>query len=233
MTDQAIVAPAPLYSETPTDERGNFHYHGDLYRQGERIGDICDRLSAHLSAFLPVSRFAVRATHFTGGRKVHVELLDHPDDLSSSEFRSALLASLKDQIERFNVVRSNFYRDYLSCSFYSDVRVAPAYWVALAARRGANNRIDARVPLAAFKRAVKPGDTLTLLHSSISGRHLGDARSIIAARSGDLILEGPSYLTYPRAVGFACDGERVRIALGREDDPDAHLLYRWQRAPAD
>jgi hypothetical protein len=46
-------------------------------------------------------------------------------------------------------------------------------------------------------------------------------------RSGDLILEGRSYLTFPRASAFACDGRLIRIAIGSEYGPDDHLLYEW------
>jgi hypothetical protein len=35
------------------------------------------------------------------------------------------------------------------------------------------------------------------------------------------------YLELPRAAQFACDGVRVRIAIGTEYEPDAHLLYHW------
>lgn len=57
-------------------------------------------------------------------------------------------------------------------------------------------------------------------------------RAITQVRSGDVILEGRSYLSFPRAAAFACDGKFVRISIGSEYDPDAHLLYEWQRRDA-
>ena len=56
---------------------------------------------------------------------------------------------------------------------------------------------------------------------------LGTVRTITAVRSADIILEGKSYLTLPRASAFACDGRLIRIANGNEYNPGEHLLYEW------
>ena len=58
----------------------------------------------------------------------------------------------------------------------------------------------------------------------------GTTRDITKVRSGDLILEGRSYLSFPRASAFACDGRLIRIAIGSQYGPDDHLLYEWLRA---
>lgn len=228
MADSNTATSVLLYSQTEHDERGNFSYDGDLHRSGEGLAALARRIQLHLHDFMPGAVFAVLTEAFAGGRKINVELLDHPVDLTDQTERQELLRRFHDQIERFNIVRSNYYQDYLSCSFYSDVRVARAYWVALAARRGAAaNSVAPIVPLAAFKRRVKPGDVLLLIHSSLGTHNVGVARKVVAARSADLVLEGPSYLSYPRAAAFSCDGKTVRVAIGNEHDPDAHLLYEW------
>ncbi len=47
MTDATTAAQqSRLYSETPTDDRGNFDYQGDLHRSGESLADIIRRLEA-------------------------------------------------------------------------------------------------------------------------------------------------------------------------------------------
>lgn len=109
----------------------------------------------------------------------------------------------------------------------SAVCADPAYWAALAARRGKANAVDNLVSLASFKKRLKPGDSLTLLHAPYQHRALGTARKVIQIRSKDFVFEGRSYCDFPRAANFACDGRLVRIAVGNEHEPDAHLLYEW------
>lgn len=226
-TASATASAPPLYSQTQHDERGNFAYVGDLRRDREPLTDLCQRIDRHLATFFPETKFSVRGERFAGGRKVTVELLDASADLSDGPARKASALTVRDQVERFGSIRSNFYQDYVSCSFYSEVRIGTAYWAALAARRGPANPVKARVSLAAFKRRLKVGDRLKLIDAPAGHRHLGTARKVVAVRSADLILEGPSYLNFPRASGFACDGRRVRISIGNEYEPDRHLLYEW------
>lgn len=110
MTD--ATAPAQqlrLHSQTPTDDRGNFHYQGDLHRAGEVLPDLCRRIESHLATAFADSRFAVRSETFAGGRKITVELLDDPRDLTAPDDRSAFDVAVRDQIERFGFTRSNFY----------------------------------------------------------------------------------------------------------------------------
>ncbi|MDR6116585.1 MULTISPECIES: hypothetical protein [unclassified Sphingomonas] len=232
MTDVNMAAQETrLYSQTPTDDRGNFHYQGDLHRAGEALPDLCRRIERHLAATFSESRFAVRGETFAGGRKVLVELLDHAADLTADTDRSAFQITVRDQIERFGFTRSNLYQDYSSCAFYNEVRIGAAYWTALAARRGMADPVEQKLTLAAFRKTVKPGDTLKLIHAPWPTRNLGVTRVVEKIRSADLVLGG-SHLNYPRAAGFACDGRLVRIALGDERNPDAHLLYEWERKAA-
>lgn len=227
----AVIGPR-LYSQTEHDERGNLEYVGDLYRQQESLPSLCHRIERHLVDLLIGARISVHSEIFAGGRKVIVELLDAPADLTDETARRAYDVMVRDQIERFGFIRSNPYQDYMACSFYADFQIGRAYWAALAARRGAANTVEPVVPLAAFKRRIKPGDGLKLVHSPHGNRNVGTVRIVTAVRSGDLILEGASYLQYPRAAGFACDGRQIRIAIGDDRDPDAHLLYEWIPAAA-
>lgn len=222
-----VSAPARLYSQTPHDDRGNFHYEGDLFCQGEALPALCARIERHLGVHVIGATFSVRGESFAGGRKVIVELLDGPADLTDETHRRAFEEMLGDQIERFGFTRSNFYQDFMAVSFYNEVRIGRAYWAALAARRGPANPVKSLMSLAAFKRRLKPGDTLKLLAAPEGHRALGTTRKVVAVRSADLVFEGKIYLDFPRASAFACDGRLVRIANGHERDPDAHLLYEW------
>ena len=225
-----VATSARLYSQTEHDDRGNFHYEGDLFQPGEALPALCGRIEHHLGAHVGGAAFSVRGESFAGGRKVIVELLDTPADLSDETARRAYETMLRDQIERFGFTRSNFYQDFMNCAFYNEVRIGRAYWAALAVRRGPANPVDPVISLAAFKKRLKPGDTLKLIAAPEGHRALGTTRKVVAVRSADLILEGKVYLDFPRASGFACDGRLVRIANGHERDPDAHLLYEWQPA---
>lgn len=227
-----VEAPARLYSQTAHDGRGNFHYEGDLYRQGEALPALCGRIERHLGVHVAGATFSVRGESFAGGRKVIVETLDGPVDLTAEADRRAFEEMLRDQIERFGFTRSNFYQDFIAVAFYNEVRIGRAYWAALAARRGPANPVEPLVSLAAFKRRLKPGDALKLIAAPEGHRALGTTRKVIAVRSADLIFEGKIYLDFPRASAFACDGRLVRIANGHERDPDAHLLYEWLPAAA-
>ncbi len=232
MTDDTTTAqPLRLYSQTPTDDRGNFHYQGDLHRAGEALADLCRRIERHLATTFDDSRFGLRSETFAGGRKITVELVDHPADLTAEADRHIFEVMVRDQIERFGFTRSNVYQDYLSCAFYSEVRIGKTYWAALAARRGTAHPVEQKLTLAAFRKTIKPGDTMTLVHAPFATRNLGVARTVEKVRSVDLVIGG-SHLGYPRATGFACDGRMVRIAIGSERDPDAHLLYEWDRKAA-
>ena len=228
MTDAyAPGAPARLYSQTPYDDRGNFHYRGDLYRQGERFDALVGRLGQHLATHFSDASFSVRAEKFSGGRKITAELLDWPDDLRSRDAQNSTIVAVRDQMERFGFTDSNPLQDYHSCSFYCDVPIGRAYWAALAMRNGLKNPVDRVVSLAAFRKRVKAGDQLKLIDAPKGHHALGTTRTITQVRSNDLILDGHSYLTLPRASAFACDGKHVRIANGSEYDPDGHLLYEW------
>ncbi|WP_263588854.1 hypothetical protein [Sphingopyxis sp. GC21] len=230
--DSMPGAPAPLYSQTECDERGNFHYEGDLQRSGEGLAAIVARVERHLRASFPETRFALSTRTYSGGRKIIAELLDAPEDLTGRDAQNSFIVKVKDQIERFGFTRSNIYQDSHNCAFFCEVRIGQPYWVALAARRGLGSTVDTLVSLAAFKKRIKPGDQLKLISAPGSHRAIGTVRSVQAVRSKDIILEGPSYLTLPRAAQFACDGKLVRIAIGSEDRPDAHLLYQWLPAKA-
>jgi len=222
-----VEAPTRLYSETDHDERGNFHYDGDLYRQGDDLATLCERIERHLASLFPEVRLAIRSQRFSGGHKITGEVLDAPEDLSTRDAQGAFILKLRDQMERFGFCRTNPLQDYWNCSFYAEVAIGQAYWAALAARRGRANPVDNLVSLASFKRRLKPGDSLTLLHAPFTHRALGLQRKVIEVRSKDFVFEGRSYCDFPRAAGFACDGKLVRIAAGHDRDPDAHLLYEW------
>jgi len=204
MTSTTVEAPARLHSETAHDERGNFHHEGDLFRQGEALSALCARIERHLADHVTDAAFSVRGESFAGGRKVIVELLDTPADLTDETARRAFEEMLRDQIERFGFTRSNFYQDFMAVAFYSEVRIGRAYWAALAARRGPANPVKPLVSLAAFKRRLKPGDTLKLIAAPDGHRALGTTRAVMAVRSADLVFEGKVYLDFPRASAFAC-----------------------------
>lgn len=219
--------PARLYSETPYDDRGNFHYQGDFYKAGETLPSLAARIAAHLRTHFSDARFAVRTERFSGARKVVAEVTDTPEDLSDRDAFNAFHARVSDQMHRFGFTRANPLQDYHSTAFYADVSVGRAYWAALAARRGSQNPVEASLSLGAFKSQVKVGDQMRLIAAPKGHRALGTTRTIIAVRSRDLIFEGKSYLEFPRAGAFACDGRLVRFAIGNDYEPDAHLLYEW------
>ena len=225
-------ASARLYSEIPFDDRGNFHYQGDLYRAGEDLGAIASRMARHLTDQFADTCFAVTTQKFAGGRKILAEILDAPGDLTARDDQNAFLTKVRDQMERFGYNRSNLLQDFHNCSFFCEARIGQIYWSALAKRLGSRNPVEQCLSLAAFKKRVKPGDSLKLLDAPTGHRSLGTTRLITQVRSGDLILEGRSHLGFPRASAFACDGKLVRISIGSGHDPDAHLLYEWQRQKA-
>jgi hypothetical protein len=228
MTQLSPTAEPPrLRSEMRYDERGNFAHEGDLYLAGESLSDLCRRIEAHLAEAVTGGRFALRGERFTGGRRVVVELLDATADISDRMARRAFETLLNDQVERFNLARGNVHQDYMHCSFFTHVQIGKVYWAALAARRGIANSVESTIPLAQFKRRVKPGDQLKLVAAHKGHRMLGTIRTVTAVRSGDIILDGKFYLTLPRAAAFACDGRLIRIANGNDNDPDEHLLYEW------
>lgn len=102
MTDTITAAQQPrLYSETSTDDRGNFHHQGDLHRSGEPLPDIIRRLEHHLATTFADSRFALRGEAFAGGRKIVAEVLDHSGDLTAEADRAAFEVAVRDQIARF------------------------------------------------------------------------------------------------------------------------------------
>src|SRR3546814_1727246 len=76
--------------------------------------------------------------------------------------------------------------------------------------------VEAKVSLASFKKQVRAGDSLKLVDAPAGHRSLGTIRAITQVRSGDLILEGRSYLSFPRASAFACDWRLVRISNDRK-----------------
>lgn len=228
MTDTPAPTPtALLYSQISHDERGNFCYKGDLYRQGEPFPDLADRIRAHLSADFSDTASAVTTEKFAGGRKISAEILDAFQDLSTRDAQEAMITAVRDQMERFGFTNSNIYQDFHRCSYFTEVRIGRAYWSALARRRGAEYRVEPLISVAHFRKSLKVGQQLKLVAAPKGHRALGTTRTITAVRSKDIILDGVSYLTLPRAADFACDGIHVRIAMGSEHEPDAHLLYEW------
>jgi hypothetical protein len=233
MTLPAPAEPSPrLYSHMDHDDRGNFHYEGDLYRPADDLLALGRRIEQHLASAFPEVRFVIRSQRFTGGRKIIADVLDAAEDLTTREAQEEFIVRVRDQIERFGYARSNVYQDFMAVSFYNEVRIGPAYWAALAARRGTANPVENLVSLASFRKRLKPGDALTLLHAPYRHRALGMVRKVTLIRSKDFVFEGCSYCDFPRAANFACDGRLVRIAIGNEHEPDAHLLYEWLPAAA-
>lgn len=229
------ASPAPsrlLYSQVEPDEHGNFGYAGDLQQPGLGLPALTVAIQRHLENLVAGGQFSVRGETFAGGRKIIVEVLDAPADLANDEARHCFEKAIRDQVERFGFTRSNPLQDFMTCSFYNEVRIADAYWAALSARRGAQNPIPKTMSLASFKRTVRAGDLLKLVGAPEGHRSLGVTRPIVAVRSADLILEGPSYLTLPKTAAFACDGKKIRIGIGSPREPDAHLLYEWMPATA-
>jgi hypothetical protein len=224
------ITATKLYSQVDHDDRGNFEYVGDLQQPGLPLSALTSHVQSHLDGLVLGGKFVARGEAFAGGRKIIVEVLDAPSDLTDPEARRSFEVMVRDQIERFGFTRSNFYQDTMSCSFYSEILIGRAYWAALAKRKSVANAVEPALSLAAFKRRLQPGDVLTLIAAPAGHRALGTARKVVAVRTADLILEGPTYLSFPRASAFACDGRRVRIGIGNERDPDAHLLYFWSRA---
>jgi hypothetical protein len=233
MTDISMPgASALLYSQTNHDEGGNFHYQGDLYRGGDNLATLAARIEGHLKSKFPDTRSAIRTEKFAGGRKIIAEILDTPTDLTPRDAQNSFLVEVRDQMERFGFTRSNLLQDFHTCSFYCEAGIGRAYWAALATRRGTRNPVQAKLTLAAFKKQIRAGDSLKLIGAPAGHRALGMTRAITQVRSGDVILERRSYLSFPRASAFACDGKLVRISIGSEYDPDSHLLYEWQRRDA-
>lgn len=230
--NSAATSAAPLYSQTEFDERGNFHYQGDLQQPDESLATIVARVERHLRACFADTRFALRTQTFSGGRKIIAELLDTPEDLTGRDAQQGFSVKVRDQIERFGFTRSNIYQDSHHCAFFCAVSIGQSYWTALGARRGSGSTVACVVSLATFKKRIKPGDQLKLLSAPGWHRSIGTTRAVEAVRSKDIVLEGPSYLSLPRAAQFACDGKLVRIGIGSEERPDAHLLYEWQPAQA-
>jgi len=232
MTDaNATGASVRLYSQIQPDERGNLHYQGDLFRSGERLPELAARIEKHLARYFPDTSFALRTQTFAGGRKVLAEILDTPEDLSGRDARNDCIVAVQDQMERFGFINSNLYQDFYNRSFFCEARVGQAYWSALASRGAMANPVEKLVSLAAFKKQVRPGDHLKIIGPD-GRRGLGQTRTVAKVRSKDIVFEGPIYLALPRAAQFACDGNQVRIALGDEYDPDAHILYEWIRRAA-
>lgn len=230
--NSAANAAARLYSQTEFDEHGNFHYQGDLQRSGETLAAIVARVERHLRDCFPDTRFALRTQTFSGGRKIIAELLDTPEDLTGRDAQQAFRVKVSDQIERFGFTRSNIHQDSHHCAFFCEVTIGQAYWTALGARRGSGSTVESVVSLAAFKKRLKPGDEMKLVSAPGWYRTIGTTRVVKAVRSKDIVFEGPVYLGLPRAAQFACDGKLVRIGIGTEDRPDAHLLYQWTPAKA-
>ncbi|SEJ91939.1 hypothetical protein SAMN05518849_11851 [Sphingobium sp. AP50] len=216
-----------LYSQTPFDELGNFYYQGDPHKPGEALTAIGGRIERHLARHFADFKFAVTTQTFAGGRKITANILDAPSDLTARAAQNAVIEAVRDQMERFGFTHSNILQDYHSCAFFCEARIGQSYWSTLARRRGAKNPVVSRMSLAKFKKGFRAGHAVKLVDAPQGHRSLGTTRRVIKVRSGDIILEGGSYLNFPRAGAFACDGRLVRIAIGPAYDPDAHLLYEW------
>lgn len=226
-------APSRLYSQVPHDGRGNFHYQGDLFQSGEPLASLAARIERHLGAHFPDARFAISSQRFAGGRKIIADILDAPGDLTARDAQNAYLTDIRDQMERFGFTRSNLLQDFHSCAFYAEARIAPAYWAALATRQGLGGTVEPRISLAAFKKQLRPGDRMELISAPSWHRSLGATRIVTAVRSKDLVFDGRTYLSFPRASQFAFDGTLVRFAIGTEHEPSAHLLYRYHPQTTD
>src|SRR3546814_13209934 len=97
MTDVSTPgASARPYSQTPFDERGNFHYEGDLYRPGDNLATLAARIEGHLKTKFPDTRFAIRTEKLGRGRKIIEEILDTPDDLTARDAQNDVFVAVRD-----------------------------------------------------------------------------------------------------------------------------------------
>jgi hypothetical protein len=106
------VAPR-LYSQIEHDERGNLEYQGDLQQPGLSLPALAACVRRHLETSVAGASFSVRGESFAGWRKLIVEMLDAPADLSDPEARRRFELMLRDQVERFGFTRSNILQDYI------------------------------------------------------------------------------------------------------------------------
>lgn len=139
MTDVSTPgAPTRLYSQTDHDERGNFHYQGDLYRAGDNLATLAARIEAHLKAKFPDTRFAITTEKFARGRKITAEIVDTPADLTSRDAQNAFFTEVRDQMERFD--------SRARTSFRTSIAVPST------ATRGSGRHIGRRSPLGRARR---------------------------------------------------------------------------------
>lgn len=207
------------------DDRGNYEDVGEKYQEGRSLEDLTSLILEEISRELPKVKATAVTKKFSGGRQIRILVLDAGDfDIEQRDVVDMLQKRIADIMKTFNYERGNVIQDYHRTSFYAGVRIEPAAFLLHASRTGkAANEVERKISLAEFKRRLKPGDVMEMLH----GGRLGE-RIVSQVRSKDIVFNGPSYLNLGRADAFACDGDLVRFALGTENDPGRHLLYRWR-----
>src|SRR3546814_20945467 len=109
MTDVSTPgASARPYSQTPFDERGNFHYEGDLYRPGDNLAKLAARIEGHRKTQFPDTRFAIRTETLGRGRKLIAEVLATPPDLTARDAHNDAFARVTAQLTRFEMGRASW-----------------------------------------------------------------------------------------------------------------------------
>lgn len=211
------------------DARGNFEDIGERYQDGRTLEQLTTLILEAISKELPNIKATAVAKKYSMGRSINILVLDAGEhDLTQRDVVDALKKRISDIVKKFNFERGNPYQDSYHTSFYSDVRIEPGAFMLHATRTGqATNEVEGKLSLAEFKRQLKPGDIMELVH----GGRLG-TRVVKQVRSKDIVFDGPSYLDFGRAGEFACDGELVRFSRGNEYDPGRHILFRWRPVQA-
>lgn len=209
------------------DPHGNYEQIGSKFVSGRTLDELVPLICAEIRHELPDVKLTCHTHKYSGGRSIKIIVLDPGNnDITDRVQAESLEKKISEIAARFNSQRGNIYSDYDSSSFHCFVQIDSSAYALHAGKSGPiTNPVEKKISLTEFKRLLKPGDKMNCLHGSRPGM-----RVVKKIRSADFVFEGPLYMSWGRAADFACDGNKVRFALGNEREPDRHILYEWIRS---
>lgn len=209
---------------------GPIHYVGDRYDADADLATITASMTRDLETDMPGTSVRVVRRVRVGSRSMDVSIIEHPQDLADGATAAAVTTAMTDHVMRYGWDRSSYASDMVQRHFNVVVEIDQAYWGAR--QRSLLSMGQSAMSPSAFMKAVRAGDAF----EEIQGERKGRRYLVKSASSGRFVTDdgmgGQSRMTWhrPDAACLHVSGDRVRIAVGRPKNPDAHHSLIWSRS---
>jgi hypothetical protein len=197
---------------------------GDLYEAHRSPAETAAAIRRVLALDHPKAECTVVSRTTSTSWTIEVGITEHEDDLGLKPNRDEAVMGIRKSVARFGYDRSDPTTDHEDAAFRISVTVHEDYW---------SNRQAARLPSewvrmnpSALMKQIRRDDALVDRSDGSVDVVTRSSNDRFVTRRGD----GERIWNAPRAAALRRNGDRIRIARGSANDPDAHTIVEWMRS---